>query len=184
MKNKSNRAFTLIELLIVIAIIAILVGLLFPAIQAVMRKAEKANAQAALQRVDVAFHLRKNEYGNYGCTDSNSVPMDAAATSLLTGKTSAGTGVWLGNPRGIQFFVPASQKELNAAGALVDPWGNPVYVKFDTEGVGTVTEPWKTGGVYKTIPGTLLVFSAGPDGQIDFTTSDAAVNADNIATWK
>ena len=70
MKNTSRfhtqgRGFTLIELLTVIAIIAILMGLLFPAVNAVKDAAKKADAKNTCAGIVAAVKQYHAEYGKY-----------------------------------------------------------------------------------------------------------------------
>jgi prepilin-type N-terminal cleavage/methylation domain-containing protein len=57
--------FTLIELLTVIAIIAILMGLLFPAINAVKENAKKTQAKSDVMQIVAAVKAYHTEYGKY-----------------------------------------------------------------------------------------------------------------------
>lgn len=61
----TTRGFTLIELLTVIAIIAILMGLLFPAVAAVKEAAKKAQAKNDCTGIVAAVKQYKSEYGKY-----------------------------------------------------------------------------------------------------------------------
>ena len=64
-------AFTLVELLIVISIIAILAGMLMPMVTVVKRNAEKTNTQALLARVNVALDLFRADVGTYPYLDQS-----------------------------------------------------------------------------------------------------------------
>ncbi len=75
----SRSGFTLIELLTVIAIIAILMGLLFPALAGVKENARKVQARNEVAQIVAAVKQYYTEYGKYP-------PMaDPSATTTSTG---------------------------------------------------------------------------------------------------
>jgi len=57
-----RRGFTLLELLMVIAIIAILAALLLPGIEKVRRKSREANCASHLRQQGLAFHYYRNDH--------------------------------------------------------------------------------------------------------------------------
>ncbi len=80
-----TAAFTLIELLTVIAIIAILMSLLFPVVNSVKESGRKAQAKQDLMGIVTAVKAYNTEYGKYP-------PMDAAAAAPTGGDGDKGVG--------------------------------------------------------------------------------------------
>jgi prepilin-type N-terminal cleavage/methylation domain-containing protein len=64
-RNRKLDAFTLIEVLAVIAIIGLLVGLLFPAIKGALQKAEIAQAQNDIKNIQTALSQFYTDYGKW-----------------------------------------------------------------------------------------------------------------------
>ena len=70
-KPGARAAFTLIELLVVITIIAILMGLLFPAFKGVQDQAKRTQAKNDVTQIVTAVNAFYTEYGQYpaSCRD-------------------------------------------------------------------------------------------------------------------
>src|SRR3712207_1624377 len=65
MDLRQRRAFTLVELLLVLLIIAVLAGLLFPVFQATRREARMSACTANLRQLGMAYGMYVSEYGTY-----------------------------------------------------------------------------------------------------------------------
>jgi prepilin-type N-terminal cleavage/methylation domain-containing protein len=65
MRTNGFRAFTLPELLTVIAVIAILIGVLMPALSQVKRIAKETKQKAQIGSIDIGINLYKNDFGEY-----------------------------------------------------------------------------------------------------------------------
>lgn len=81
-----QRAFTLLELLIVIAIIAVLAGLLLPALSQAKEKARRVSCTSNLKQIVLAMHQYAMDYGAYPWrvppSDGGSQTMTRAAKSF------------------------------------------------------------------------------------------------------
>ncbi|OHB58226.1 MAG: hypothetical protein A2Y12_02315 [Planctomycetes bacterium GWF2_42_9] len=63
--NQSKKAFTIVELLTVMGVIAILIGLLVPALNIVRRIAKDTKQRAQFHSIEVALEIFKNDTGEY-----------------------------------------------------------------------------------------------------------------------
>ncbi len=126
---KTSRAFTLIELLIVIAIIGILMGLLFPAVNGVIETAKRTTAKNDAVQIANAIRAYETEYGSFPVTNATDTTLDVDGVFLeaLTGSSTNN------NTRGIVFIETNAWKKGKGGvtnGAWKDPWGTDTSNSF------------------------------------------------------
>jgi prepilin-type N-terminal cleavage/methylation domain-containing protein len=162
MKSESRRGFTLIELLTVIAIIGIMAGMLFPAINAVRRKSKIATSQSTFSQWCTAVNRYKSVYGffpNIGAKYDTSVDslhkLDDNATALkfvksLSAKLPSGSPLTSTDRttfnRNAEEFCAFSKEDyafystsIDTTTFLVDKFGNYIIrVIFDTDSSGSI----------------------------------------------
>jgi prepilin-type N-terminal cleavage/methylation domain-containing protein len=70
--KRIKSGFTIVELLTVVAIVALLIGVLLPALTYVRRSAKETQQKVQLTTIDLALTTFKNDYGDYPPSDSSS----------------------------------------------------------------------------------------------------------------
>lgn len=173
--SSRRSAFTLIELLVVISIIAILAGLLFPAVQGALEAAKKTQAKNDATNIANAISAYMGEYGKLPTTATGDVDSTANADELMN--ALSGTDPTL-NPRKITFLeIPNAKNKKNGreggggtqTGPYLDPWGQAYFISLDADYDEQLNDP--TGGGGK-IRKTVLVWSKGnPSKTTDYQNS-------------
>ena len=112
LRARTARGFTLIELLTVISIIAILMGLLFPAVGAVKESARKTQAKNDVTAIVAAVRHYYTEYGKYP-------PMTAAAPAgdQYVGKESGATSATHTGDNSKLFYVLRGMDDSTVTGS-------------------------------------------------------------------
>jgi prepilin-type N-terminal cleavage/methylation domain-containing protein len=141
---KTSRAFTLIELLIVIAILGILMALLFPAVQSAIDSARRAQAKNDVVQIATAVTAYETEYGRLIATNSSAVEVGGSILSALMGSPEGTL-----NPRQIVFLEvqPARKGKGGVSnGTFVDPWGSAYKIVFDHDYNNRIDQAGKSPG--------------------------------------
>lgn len=158
--QKSEDSFTLIEMLTVISIIAILTGILYPALRTIRDAPKKAQARTDIRRIEMAIQGFYNEYGKWPPAPASSEEF----FSMLNGniKPYDGTSLvsaYTNNNRRNTRFLEMDKKQVNSSNEFLDPWGNPYLICIDNGspafGNGWIGTWWGDGANMNPITGGL-----------------------------
>ncbi|MDP2896353.1 MAG: prepilin-type N-terminal cleavage/methylation domain-containing protein [bacterium] len=140
-----KKAFTLIELLAVIAIIGILAGFIFAAVSGAIERAKITKTRAAINSLELALKNYERDAGSFTGLltelDASNGQLDtqtkrARLVEILTGKKLKPDGTfevdkdtrdeanWNGP------YLEPRHKELSEKGELVDAWGHPLFIRI------------------------------------------------------
>jgi len=151
MTDKRRCAFTLIEILVVIAIIAVLLGLAFPVFQGVLDRAKKVQAKNDVTQIVTAVNAFYTEYGRYPTnetTDDKATYGAGSSTSNILFRELRAKSTLI-NTRQIVFITPAEDSLLaNPKGKIGsddqfhDPWGTAYGITMDADYDSQVPNPY------------------------------------------
>ena len=203
MKFYKKAAFTLIELLTVIAIIGILAAILIPTVGAAKNSANKAKSKVQFSQWAAAMGMFKQEYGYYptSIAVSNKISSNVFFPAL-TGKDYLGQvpGNYFGNTKALSYYSAADSEITSTAngdatnGQLKDAFGNTdIAIFFDTNGDGVINgsdtpalSTKQVVSVNTTLPLT-PTFSTGPGvraGVIIYSAGKGTTANDIVYSWQ
>ncbi len=169
-----KNTFTMIEMLVVMAIIAVLMGILIPAVSKGMKKAKIQKSKTAIKTLYMAIKQYESTYGFLPFTGSND---DANLTSSQYDKlleTLAGLNdvndLVDTNPRTIKFLQLDSDDTYN------DSWNQQFRVSLDLDYDEDVEGSVIDGS--DTLNTKVIIWSEGPDSEGPSQTTD-----DNVNSW-
>lgn len=204
--TRVRAGFTLVELLVVITIIIILAGLLFPAMSGVSDTTRKLKAKNDLTQIVNATKAYYTEYGKYPLVASEqgsdtifgeikpftSNLMDVLRANGIERDSAAKDNL---NPRRVVFVEwPAAKDSKNPKNGIssqdgqpYDPWGKPYIIKIDGNYDNSVNNPYKpnTGAGFDPIGAGVIGWSAGKDKIFGADKSDKSAGdaKDDIISW-
>jgi prepilin-type N-terminal cleavage/methylation domain-containing protein/prepilin-type processing-associated H-X9-DG protein len=167
-----RKAFTLVELLVVIGIIAVLMGILMPALSAARRQANSVKCMSALKEIGAAFHMYANaNKGVWPMARHNKLTVNPETYPLPSGRTLR----WQDR---LLPYIANSPMDANSMSDLlststVNPdaltrirqtvlWGCPEWRKSDGEALAT-DDNLRSG--YSMNPYTQMPHVTGPEGR-------------------
>jgi prepilin-type N-terminal cleavage/methylation domain-containing protein len=177
-----TSAFTLIEILVVMTLIAILVGIGVPAFTSVMEQARKTQAKNEEQQIVAAVNAFYTDYGNYPLVTADTTLTGTSTPSngdlfftlrAVSGGANAGNVI---NTRAIVFIQPpVSKDQTNPRSGIkssttdstwYDPWGKPYNVMIDGNYGNNLANPYADQPGGATLYLGVIVWSFGKNGNL------------------
>jgi type II secretory pathway pseudopilin PulG len=203
LNNANLGGFSLLELLVVVALIMVLIGLLVPAYNRVREGQKGAQTKIVMGQLAMALQRYQSEYGRLPF-DPDNKPTNETLTAVhlenLMKLLNDGEDTYIttgpgGNPKNISFF-PANARDMKKVGSLkngsypsaetggqtvlLDPWGNSYMIALDFNGDDDIE-------VYgnQSVKGSFAIWSAGPNKIVEDDPGTTKVNEadDNLNSW-
>lgn len=138
-RDHRRDGFTLVELLVVMSIIIVLMGLLFPTIPMIYRAVLRMKTQAVVEQLRTAAKSYHSEYGKWPepANDQDLVLTFNGLVNPVTGQKATTGQAASDNPRALRFMeIQSKDVTIRTLGeqtplALYDPWWMPYAYCFD-----------------------------------------------------
>ena len=193
-QGRSQRGFTLVEVIVVLSVVLLLTGIAVPILSSYMEDGRRARAEAECKVVGAAVMSFYKDLGVYPARNSGGT--NNYIYSLLTGPTTPTTNPWNAGHNWITWGMGAARGDLlnnhllrnppqGAAAAAyattgnirwrgpylngsapLDPWGRPYVINI-------ISGYYSHATLYKRV----WVMSAGPNGRFD-TSANATATTD------
>ena len=139
-------AFTLLEMMLVIGIIAILAGMLFPVIIGVRARVREKQAAAETRTILMAIKAYRQEYGKWPAQIQQAQDVTYVTNNYLVIQPLLGSNIIDGrplNPKNKVFLnLQVNTNNPDYAGNYLDPWGIPYVICMDEDGNNSLAIVW------------------------------------------
>ena len=135
---RPSSGFTLLEMMLVIGIIAILAGMLFPVIIGVRARVREKQAAAETRTILMAIKAYRQEYGKWPAQIQQAQDVTYVTNNYLVIQPLLGSNIIDGrplNPKNKVFLnLQVNTNNPDYAGNYLDPWGIPYVICMDENG--------------------------------------------------
>jgi prepilin-type N-terminal cleavage/methylation domain-containing protein len=165
---RKRKAFTLIEMLVVIGIIALIAGMLLPVLSKVRRYTKRTRAKEMMNQVRTSFKQYLVDYRQFPAMAISTT--DTNVLNVLAGKTYNSLG---------HKYMDVTTNEFVTG--FTDPWNRQYMLSVDNGMGGDSTSAYdhKVGaGPYGTIEDDVVLWSKGEDG-----SDTGSGQSDDVRSW-
>ena len=195
-EKNSKSAFTLIEMLVVVAIVLVLTGITFGISKGVLNQQARAQAKAELAMIAQALEAFKLKYGDYPVVSEDNPVTENANSKALTSALTGYSYMEPGEVQGTRVMTNVNDGEVRESFLDVEklnfsePFRDPSNSSRVPDSAGDLNriylvDPWRQPYVYVYNKGSstndwdaagYVLFSKGPDRKADLDNGTTAGN--------